>query len=194
VRAVIDPSGNFGIGTTSPGYKLHVAGGNTRIAAVGSEQSLFGLDQIVGYNDLRFYTDDAGTTERMRVQGSGEVGIGISAPTSTLHVEGSEALAYTTTGSSTTFPLTNAHRTLRRLGPCHTITLPAAGTCPGRLYTIINSNGQGAFTLSVTGGGSVYDDIAGVTYSGTTNGTGNFPAATRLTIQSDGSGWIVISR
>lgn len=117
------------------------------------------------------------------------VGIGTAAPTSTLVVEGSEALAYTT-ATTATFALTGAHRTVRRVGSCATITVPTASTCAGRLYTIINANGQGAFTLTVTGGGTVYDDISNTTFSG----TNAFPAATRLSFQSDGTGWIVVGR
>lgn len=60
----------------------------------------------------------------------------------------------------------------------------------GRLYTLINSNGQGAFSLTVTGGGTVYDDITNTTFSG----ANAFPAGTRLTFQSDGTGWVVVGR
>jgi hypothetical protein len=136
-------------------------------------------------------TSNGGTkTTALYWNGIGQVGVGTTGPTSTFQVSGSEALSYTDTGSSTSFTLTTAHRTVRRFGTCATITVPQASTCPGRLYTIINSNGQGAFTLTVTGGGSVYDDIANQTFSG----ANAFPAATRLTIQSDGSGWIVVAR
>ncbi len=71
-RLSITNSGNIGIGTGTPGnFRLMVAGGDTRIAAVGAEQSLFGLDKLVGLNDLRFYVDDSGTTERMHLSSSG---------------------------------------------------------------------------------------------------------------------------
>ncbi|MBI1755456.1 hypothetical protein HYR65_04245 [Candidatus Azambacteria bacterium] len=62
-------TGNVGIGTTGPRSKLD-------IATAGSENSIFGLDRLVGLNDLRFYTDDAGTTERMRLSSTGGLSLG----------------------------------------------------------------------------------------------------------------------
>ena len=39
--------------------------------------------------------------------------------------------------------------------------------------------------------GTVYDDLTNTNLAAGPNG---FPATTRITIQSDGNGWIVISR
>ena len=47
---------------------------------------------------------------------------------------------------------------MRRFGGCNTITLPQAGTCPGRPYVLINAAGSGSnVALAVTGG--VFDDV-----------------------------------
>ena len=65
-------SGGVGIGTMTPDkYRLMIAGGDTRIAALGQEQSLYGLDKLVGFNDLRFYVDDTGNAEIMRLDDKG---------------------------------------------------------------------------------------------------------------------------
>jgi len=86
-------TGNVGIGTAANAtYKLTISGGNTRLATPGNEGNLYGVDQIVGLNDLRFYTDDAGALERIRVQGSGEVGIGTTTPAAKLDVNGTTKL------------------------------------------------------------------------------------------------------
>ncbi len=53
------------------GYRLMVSGGDTRIAAPGQEQSLFGLDRLVGRNDLRFYVDDSGSSQVMHLGADG---------------------------------------------------------------------------------------------------------------------------
>ena len=117
------------------------------------------------------------------------VGIGTPAPVATLDVRGSEALAYTTTGSTSgTFTLTAAHHTVRRYGACNNISIPDASTCAGRIYVIISSSGAGSNVgLSVQSGGGIYDDVTNttITYIGPSE---------RLSIQSDGAGWIVIGR
>ncbi len=116
------------------------------------------------------------------------VGIGTPAPVATLDVRGSQALAYVTTGLATTFTLTTAHHTVRRLGACNNLNIPDASTCPGRIYVIISASGAGSTAgLSVQSGGGIYDDVANATI--TAIGSGE-----RLSIQSDGAGWIVIGR
>ncbi len=68
----ITSGGRVGIGTRDPGsYRLMVAGGDIRIAEMGKEGSIFGLDRIVGLNDLRFYVDDVGITEQMHLDSNG---------------------------------------------------------------------------------------------------------------------------
>jgi len=75
----IKASGYVGIGTSSPRGKLD-------IATAAGEGSIFGMDQLVGLNDLRFYTDNAGVTARMYIDATGNVGIGTTTPTFKLHV------------------------------------------------------------------------------------------------------------
>jgi hypothetical protein len=64
---------------------------------------------------------------------AGNVGIATSTPTSTLHVIGSQAGTFTRTTVALT--LTAAHRYVV-VAAGVPITLPAANTCTGRLYTI----------------------------------------------------------
>jgi hypothetical protein len=72
IAGTLRVAGNTGIGPTDPGnYRLLISGGNTRLAAPGAEQSLFGIDKLVGLNDLRFYTDDTGTSEVMHLDANG---------------------------------------------------------------------------------------------------------------------------
>ena len=95
-RMRIDSSGNVGIGTSSPTFKLDVAG-NARanyFALRGNEsapsESAFVYRPATGV--LGFGT---GTAERMRIDSSGKVGIGTTSPNKKLVVNenGSECVA-----------------------------------------------------------------------------------------------------
>ena len=99
---VLDSSGNVGIGTTSPTHTLEVNGGaNNQVvklvstdayAAIGLQDSTSSTDgsgnsynsiAALG-NNLTFW---ANNTERMRIDSSGNVGIGTTSPTSPLTIK-----------------------------------------------------------------------------------------------------------
>lgn len=105
---------DVGIGTNTPRTKLHIDGGNATSSALkftagtttgtGSTSGCdFGIDSSGNMDirqrenlPIRFSTSNA---ERMRVLGSGNVGIGTSAPSTTLHVNGpARVRQYTTAG------------------------------------------------------------------------------------------------
>jgi len=64
-------NGNVGIGTSSPGERLHV-NGNIRLA---DDRSIFGLDSLVGYNDLKLY-GDATRNQGIVIYPDGDVWVG----------------------------------------------------------------------------------------------------------------------
>ena len=100
-RAVVDASGNVGVGTSSPNEKLQVNGavlstgalsavrtsaasvdfltGNTRFISMGADASTKG--GFIWYNST-----NAAVTEAMRIDSSGNVGIGTSSPSKLLQV------------------------------------------------------------------------------------------------------------
>jgi hypothetical protein len=123
--ARFDSSGNFGIGTTSPVAKLGIqssadgsdsirirsAKGNAVDGLYGtiifnsSTSSSFDVNGAsissgsvyIDAGDLRFSTSNGGSrTERMRIDTSGNVGIGTSSPAAKLDVQGSTPLSLST--------------------------------------------------------------------------------------------------
>ncbi|MFC4815710.1 hypothetical protein [Flavobacterium sp. GCM10023249] len=116
-KLVVKNSGNIGIGTESPLGLLHV-GDNTgagilfsnRISGVSSQipgqiawgDSSMGLagDLIVSprtsiaNNSVRFYTNDgASISERFRIAGNGDIGVGTNAPQAKLDVRGKSSFS-----------------------------------------------------------------------------------------------------
>ncbi|WP_462255339.1 beta strand repeat-containing protein [Ferruginibacter sp.] len=129
------------MGVNSSGYNntsVPVLNGinNTYLYGAGNDLTIGNL----GNNKpIIFFTTpnatQANAAERMRIDGTGNVGVGIITPTSVLHIAGSQALpistktgAYTATASDHTLIINNAGAV--------TITLPAAAGCQGRLYII----------------------------------------------------------
>jgi hypothetical protein len=96
-RMHINSTGNVGIGTTSPGYKLDVAGevraNNLFRTTDGTNIGLFGssvfASNVIGIGSSNAVPLVLGTaaTERMRIDSSGNVGIGTTSPTHLLTLE-----------------------------------------------------------------------------------------------------------
>ncbi|HBB04753.1 TPA: hypothetical protein DCZ39_07870 [Patescibacteria group bacterium] len=114
---VLASNGNVGIGTTTPGEQLEIyklLGGGTLQLSQGTNDSSVVIGQVDFFNkatpspqvstriqsvrsennyyntDLRFFTspNDGSITERMRIKGNGNIGIGTSGPLYTLDVSG----------------------------------------------------------------------------------------------------------
>jgi len=101
--------GSFGIGTTSPsaGAKLEVIGKGDQLGSTGfyvnssfkddnnvgvficHDDTVNNTGAIAGINQLSFITYGSSWGERMKITGSGSVGIGTSSPAKKLHVRGS---------------------------------------------------------------------------------------------------------
>jgi hypothetical protein len=103
----IDASGNLGIGTSSPAMKLDVTGGGIKIgyqtAPTWTTDSFLWSESGVGLNidgfNLKFNTG-VSRNERMRIDSSGNVGIGTSSPAMKLDVNGIAGWQGGTTGQT----------------------------------------------------------------------------------------------
>lgn len=98
-RMRVNSSGNVGIGTTSPAAKLEVRDVNGTIIASNSATRYGFMQWENTIGALRFGTDgsfpirfDTASTERMRIDASGNVGINTNSPGSTLDMRGPNGL------------------------------------------------------------------------------------------------------
>ena len=96
----LDGSGNLGIGTAVPTSRVTISNGNSTAPALnilggGPNQGWLRLGNnadIKGGDDYLGMTFTVGAAERMRLDGSGNLGIGTSAPLTRLNVEGGSFL------------------------------------------------------------------------------------------------------
>src|SRR5262249_9429024 len=142
------------MGINSSGYSpTGVLGGahNAYLQATGND---FVIGNASNNKNLILFTTATGTsTERMRIQPGGNVGVGTSGPNSLLEVGGSFGAPITTTSTNITLDATNY--TVIITGGTPTVTLPGASSSNAhRIYIIVNETGS-AVTIST------YKDFTG---------------------------------
>ena len=186
---VFDGSGNVGIGTSSPSAKLEVNGGSDMgiriVSDAGGYSSLqFGDSSDSVRGGITYYsTDDSlqfrgyNNTERMRIDSSGNVGIGNSSPTRNLTVGDTGASSVINIKSSAT----NGYSTL------------ALGDSGDDNYAqILLDNSTNKLQIQNGGGGALGN--RGITLDSSENvGIGTSSPVTSLSLGSSSTGMSFIS-
>jgi hypothetical protein len=149
-KLTILSSGNVGIGTTDPGYNLDIQSSldaYLRLRSTGTGSAWFigeagASGAVIWHNSSNtpsLFTVNG--TERMRINTSGNVGIGTSAPTTKLHLSGSANFTGTATSTGILF---NSHPLLERINI-------VAGTANNNTTIDAMTNTTWMFTTNSTG-------------------------------------------
>jgi hypothetical protein len=129
-----------GIGTTSPLSDLHVYGSlvldndnadGPQLALASLGYDTYYIDNFSG--DLRFYN---GGTERVKIDASGNVGIGNTAPAHKLRVEGTTSITGTSSLSNTTIAGANLYVTSTNTAISSNVTLSGSSVKVDNTLTV----------------------------------------------------------
>jgi hypothetical protein len=112
-RMVLGPTGNLGMGLTTPQFPLHFSyslgdkislwGGTGIHYGLGIQDHLLQIHTDLSTSDVVFgHGQSSALNETMRIKGTGSVGIGLSNPSSRLHVYKGASGMVTNPGSSVT--------------------------------------------------------------------------------------------
>jgi len=144
----IDSSGNVGIGTTSPGYRLHVNGGDARVS--NTADAVLSLAGGSANLNITSTNSDYATF----VSGGNSLGVGITYGSGVCAFENSTGRV----GIGTTSPSS---------------TLQVVGTVPATTF-VGNLSGNATTASNAIGTGQTWQDLSGSRSSGTTytNSTG----------------------
>jgi hypothetical protein len=194
---VVLKNGNTGINTNGslPQAALHIKGiAPTFDAHIRLETAGAGTEygNILYDGNMKFRTFGTGdeyqwrnaantTTMRLTDAGNlitGNLGVGTSSSTLTskLQIAGSVSKPIQTTISNITLDVNSYTTIITPTVNAVVVTLPAANTCTGREYTIVNKDGNN-FNTNIP-----YLDLANVSIT-------TLPATTSITLQSDGTNW-----
>lgn len=126
------------------------------------------------------------TNERLRITGTGSVGVNNSSPNSTLFVRGSLATSIVTRAAGATLAATDLSTMCNNTTGAVTMNLPTAAGITGRIYILKKTSAAGN---NVT--------VAGYNGTETIDGATTYTITSQysyLMIQSDGANWYILTK
>ena len=195
-------------GNAAIGYSASTAAPTNGLAVAGS--SIFGTHNGINFLNIERYAPGnpyaiirAGSTDQnvavgLSIQardangtafdhtlfdGAGNVGIGTTSPSSTLHTNGSVAAKYVSKTATYTLDATD-YTVVFNVSSAVTANLPDATTCTGRIYVIKVNNTTNTSAVTI-------DPNGAQTIDG--NATYAIQCQYGIMIQSDGSNWRIIA-
>ena len=129
----------------SASFDVAITSGTAYLGAEINSASRDGVRILTG-------ATEATLTEKVRINNTGNVGIGTPTPTSAIHINGSEAGSITNITATTALNATHHKILVSNAAVNITITLPDALTCLGREYIFSRAAGStGSITIQRTG-------------------------------------------
>ena len=161
------------------GYTIALYNASSASTSQGLEVKIAGTASTNRLLDLSTgASQNAAGSSVMVVQGNGYMGLGTSSPNSTLDINGSVTVATTVVNSSNgTITLGSSNYCVIYNGSTsgNTLNFPAASTCAGRVYVIINHS------TGVVSTGSYFINNS--------TSLGSVSAGNQVTVISDGNEW-----
>jgi hypothetical protein len=201
------PGGNVGIGTTTPGAALQVNNNLPATNTVNADAQALVLSRpsspsikntnVAQFNLGSFSGSDANASTRLDLAlnavgltpltnimtwlANGNVGVGTTAPTTTLDVNGSFGTNIVPTAAATYAFGPNDHTVVLTATTSQAVTLPPIGSLRREVAVVNPTNVAKTFVTRQ------YQDLTG-------GFTLVIPANSSMILQSDGAGWVLLSK